>query len=517
MKKFIYLITVLILPLTCIMVSGWMVSSSDSDDAVRDFDVRKPADSLAKNYFPLKTGNSWTYKSVSTSGDTLYIKSTVLYDTLIGNVRFFRLSNELPYFRGTLISLDTLTGNLYGYQESNKCDAFRSGLLFDSLGSRLGNKVFSCINRLYGKCMDTNSISIFGERKKTKFFLSPAFASSGVFNQFAENIGITYSFKIEGLNIKTARLLGCVLDNSIYGDTSTTTHIFGKVYYSDNNQPAQSGYVKAMKLNRANGDIMVLDSVQIQRTGDYFFHTLPNDDYYIVAYPNSEEQSDFVPTYFPSTINWQNAVRVNTGNNPENIKIAVYRKLNVGGSFSISGKVYQEINHLTGGINDANVYLRNGNIFVSGDITKLSGMYRLGNLAPGNFEIIVNRLGYVNLQQNISINNSNLQNINFFLEPTFINRINSTDDVPKGYSLNQNYPNPFNPVTSIKFDIPKTSFVSLKIYNTAGYETETLISEIKSPGSYTVNFNAANLSSGVYLYRLKTENFNATKRMVVVK
>ena len=139
------------------------------------------------------------------------------------------------------------------------------------------------------------------------------------------------------------------------------------------------------------------------------------------------------------------------------------------------------------------------------------------DLISGNFQIIVNRLGYVNLKQNIILNNSNLQNINFFLEPTFIKIATTTDIVPKKFRLDQNFPNPFNPVTRIRFDIPKSSFVSLKIYNSSGKEEATLFNNMKNAGSYEVSFNAENFSSGVYFYRLETEGFVETKKMMVVK
>jgi hypothetical protein len=88
---------------------------------------------------------------------------------------------------------------------------------------------------------------------------------------------------------------------------------------------------------------------------------------------------------------------------------------------------------------------------------------------------------------------------------------------PKEYSLGQNYPNPFNPVTKISFDIAKQEFVSLKIYDALGREVNTLVSEVKLPGSYAVDFDGTNLSSGVYFYCLKSAEFTDTKRMLMIK
>jgi len=95
--------------------------------------------------------------------------------------------------------------------------------------------------------------------------------------------------------------------------------------------------------------------------------------------------------------------------------------------------------------------------------------------------------------------------------------IKNDPSLPSKYDLLQNYPNPFNPVTHINFSIPEESKVSLKIYNSIGKEINTLVNEIKKPGNYSVTFNATNLSSGIYFYKLSSGNFIQTKRMILLK
>jgi hypothetical protein len=85
------------------------------------------------------------------------------------------------------------------------------------------------------------------------------------------------------------------------------------------------------------------------------------------------------------------------------------------------------------------------------------------------------------------------------------------------YHLFQNYPNPFNPITSIKFSIPKTEFVTLKIYDFLGREITTLISEKRSPGNYLFSWDATVYSSGIYLYQLTAGDFSQTRRMILLK
>jgi predicted acyl esterase len=106
--------------------------------------------------------------------------------------------------------------------------------------------------------------------------------------------------------------------------------------------------------------------------------------------------------------------------------------------------------------------------------------------------------------------------------PIKVNQIAST--VPNKYLLEQNYPNPFNPTTNIKFQIPKNSFVMLKVYNILGKEITTLVKENLSAGTYQVRFNGEGLSSGIYFYKLevadptgRAENFRDIKRIVLIK
>jgi Leucine-rich repeat (LRR) protein len=90
-------------------------------------------------------------------------------------------------------------------------------------------------------------------------------------------------------------------------------------------------------------------------------------------------------------------------------------------------------------------------------------------------------------------------------------------EMPENYCLIQNYPNPFNPSTIIEFDLPKTSQVSLKIFNVLGEELTTLVSDKLSVGSHKYRWSAGNLASGVYLYRLEADGFVQTRKMILMK
>ena len=89
--------------------------------------------------------------------------------------------------------------------------------------------------------------------------------------------------------------------------------------------------------------------------------------------------------------------------------------------------------------------------------------------------------------------------------------------VPSNFSLSQNYPNPFNPSTKINFDLPVDGNVSLKIFDMSGKEVMTLVNEVKTAGYYSVNFNGASLSSGIYFYTIQSGSFVSTKKMTLIK
>jgi len=119
-----------------------------------------------------------------------------------------------------------------------------------------------------------------------------------------------------------------------------------------------------------------------------------------------------------------------------------------------------------------------------------------------------------------------LKQIDFDGSFTYSNEIEvEVDFTPKEFVLYQNYPNPFNPSTKIKYSIPKVEthrdaslqMVTLKVYDVLGNEVSTLVNEEKQPGVYEVEFDALNLSSGIYFYQLKARDFISIKKMVLLR
>lgn len=145
-------------------------------------------------------------------------------------------------------------------------------------------------------------------------------------------------------------------------------------------------------------------------------------------------------------------------------------------------------------------------------------------LAPGELDTIgINyfspTLGISNVAIRMFVDNNPSQYVErrFDLNVNTVG-INNISTIAESYSLSQNYPNPFNPGTIINFSIPKPETVSLKVYDILGNEVSTLLNNEKlNAGLYNVDFKVPSLSSGIYYYTIRTENFVDTKKMLLVK
>ncbi len=90
-------------------------------------------------------------------------------------------------------------------------------------------------------------------------------------------------------------------------------------------------------------------------------------------------------------------------------------------------------------------------------------------------------------------------------------------NLPQEYTLEQNYPNPFNPLTTISFGIPESGMTSLRVYNIIGQEIAVLLNEDTPAGIYNIQFDATDMTSGLYLYRLQSKDFISIKKMLLIK
>jgi photosystem II stability/assembly factor-like uncharacterized protein len=237
------------------------------------------------------------------------------------------------------------------------------------------------------------------------------------------------------------------------------------------------------------------------------------------------------PNYLVSTnngLNWTTGVQPSGGQfsgysiGPNNIwavaggsGIGLYRSTNQGANFtqvSVPGFALAVIEN-------------NGSVFVSSD----SGVYRSTNNGTTwikrnqGMQIIPTNIYYSTLVWKFYLFNTTMfagtVYSSIWKAPvSYLTGVqNISTEVPDKFLLAQNYPNPFNPSTKINFSLPVNSFVKLRVYNSLGREVANLVNEKLSAGSYAYDFSGEVLSSGVYYYKLETENFSETKKMVLIK
>lgn len=153
----------------------------------------------------------------------------------------------------------------------------------------------------------------------------------------------------------------------------------------------------------------------------------------------------------------------------------------------------------------------------------LNGQWIKTGSIPGNGTTLsVMNYSYTDRNLNSGVYNYRLKQIDFNGNYEYFNLMNEVNiGIPAQYKLLQNYPNPFNPSTTIKYDLPFEGKVSIKIFDMSGREAATLVNEIKTAGYYSVQFNASDLSSGIYYYRITAvsdgQSFVETKKMILLK
>jgi len=132
----------------------------------------------------------------------------------------------------------------------------------------------------------------------------------------------------------------------------------------------------------------------------------------------------------------------------------------------------------------------------------------IGDSSVGKIKVLDGKSGILTFDR---LNNNRIQLL------AKVNALSSNNSLPKEYNLYNNYPNPFNPVTTIKYDLPNAGDVSLVIYDILGRKVKELVNTKQEAGRYEIQFNAANLASGVYIYQLIAEKYINARKMILLK
>lgn len=295
----------------------------------------------------------------------------------------------------------------------------------------------------------------------------------------------------------------CVIRNL----EAQTYSISGTVRYSDNNEIVTSGLVK---LYNTSG---VLEATtNINNEGDFilWLEKYPQGD--VIGIPD-DEWEDFIPTGYPDKVDPALFTHINATGSITNVDIYVQRRtggMRPGVTTTVNGIVLNNNKP----VSDAIVYAMQGNEYVGFGVTNTNGEYKINNIPVGDYILIAHKVASQSEQMTVTLNEKANNNFSFNLKSKSLNITNNT---PYEFALVQNYPNPFNPSTVISYSIAKEGAVSLKVYNNTGQLVQELVNANQTAGIYNIDFNAADLSSGIYFYTLSTNGFTATKKMILVK
>jgi photosystem II stability/assembly factor-like uncharacterized protein len=522
-------------------LTGWAVGNNGNILKTTTGGISFPIDTLTPQYFPLAVGNIFIYNDEevmppSESKFKIYIEKDSIAN---GHLYYKLMRSAIGYndYSTGWYRYDSASGKILVYSPGNGCEPFANDKVIDSLTSKMGDHCDGCtyMGISLRSCIDTANGTYFNQTVKTKSFHHDGIVFENLI--YAKGFGKVYYYGGEPNTNYYTTMKGCKINGIVYGDTSfypvNNYTVSGTIKYFDNNQPVTSGTVKAFKLDKNTGNILYLDSAQIQLDGTYTLPNVPQDSVDIGVFPNSTQTNDYVITYYPSTVYWQNAITLYPIYSLSNIDISAIRMTGATANNSVNGKVMLSTDANTGNIKDAFLYVKDGNTFVRCATSDINGIYHLQSLPSGNLKIIVNRLGFTNDSTNITITSTdNIDSINFSLHRVYTGIKQVSINVPTEFKLFQNYPNPFNPTTTIRFQIPGYNMssphalggypVSLKVYNILGKEIATLVNETLQPGIYEIQFpnnqyTNNRLPSGIYFYRLTTDKFTDVKRMILLK
>jgi hypothetical protein len=295
-----------------------------------------------------------------------------------------------------------------------------------------------------------------------------------------------------------------VYDNGISG-----------VVKNENNEGIES-HIAAFNLS--GGHHMKKYRTVTDSLGNYSFNNMIPAEYILLAIPHDE----YMPTFFrydgQPTLNWREADSVVVENSSIVSEIDfIVHPFTVNGYAQVTGTVKDNSNNV---INGAVLFaLDQNNNIRSYAISNSNGEFVMEGFEPGTYKIYGDKFGF-DLDQSFNVTLdyvSNLtQDVSVVLIPESVTS-NEDDIIAEGFILDQNYPNPFNPSTTIKYQIPEISFVTLKVYDVLGNEIETLVNSEKPAGNFEITWNAESVPSGVYFYTLQAGSFTETKKMMLMK
>jgi hypothetical protein len=261
--------------------------------------------------------------------------------------------------------------------------------------------------------------------------------------------------------------------------------------------------------------------------GSYMINNVPTGEYFVLAIPFSGYAPAFYKAGAYGVRHWKDADSVNVSGNVAGIDIGVV-PVNSAGFAHVEGRIRTLNGMPLSGVTV--LATTSAGDVVSCGLTDGNGNYGLYGVTTGAITLTADKEGYDSATQSVSIADgpSASSKADFTLSVTSVTSVGQTNDLPINYSLDQNYPNPFNPSTTISFDIPVSSSVTLRVFNVIGQEVRALVQGTLSQGRHDVVWNGLDdagraLASGIYFYSLNAtpvsggKTFSDIKKMVLLK
>ena len=246
--------------------------------------------------------------------------------------------------------------------------------------------------------------------------------------------------------------------------------------------------------------------------GAYRIPKMRAGKYIVLAIPFASYAPAFYKKGAFGVFRWKDADTVVVAGDVSGIDIGVVR-IHCEGVAQLTGVIRSNGQPLEG----VNVFaVNNDDVTVGYALSATGGAYLMQGLPAGGATLVADCEGYDPVQQSISVGATD-----FALAQDL--SLGATTSVaggsvrPVAFALGQNYPNPFNPATAITYELSAVSRVRLTVFDILGREVETLVNEVKQPGTYTVAWHAAPYASGVYFYRLQAGQYVNTRKMVLLK
>lgn len=297
---------------------------------------------------------------------------------------------------------------------------------------------------------------------------------------------------------------------------ATTFTVSG--YVKEDGLPVTDATVYLVKMS--NGQIF--GSCHTSSSGAYVINTTDNKKCQLIAVPDNPN-SEYVPTFYPFYEESHRGYVIYPSDMPENL---VINPVTDGGEAMIAGGtdvlVQGHVNVLNISGIPSMIYIKNGDRVISHHAINSNGDFSFTAKLNSSSTVLITTLGYKDVNLSYAYNTmasdgTPVWRINVTMESVSGNGSVVTPSSTDKVILSQNYPNPFNPTTNISFSVPNEGLVKVSVFDLSGRMVAGLVNEYKSAGSYSVTFNASELSSGIYYYSIETGSSRITKQMMLIK